>query len=92
MIRPILTYPDPELKKKSAPVVVINDAIRELVQDMAETMYHAPGIGLAAPQVGVHQRVIVIDLSGEDEAPLGPTTVAVCGPWIIGRRATGCGW
>ena len=69
MIRTILTYPNPELKKKSAPVVVINDAVRELAQDMAETMYHAPGIGLAAPQLGVHQRVIVIDVSGHDEAP-----------------------
>lgn len=69
MIRTILTYPDPELKKKSAPVVVINDAIRALAQDMAETMYHAPGIGLAAPQIGVHQRIIVIDVSAHDELP-----------------------
>jgi len=80
MIRTILTYPNPELKKKSAPVVVINDAVRELVQDMAETMYHAPGIGLAAPQIGVHQRVIVIDISAHDEAPelivaINPTIV-----------------
>jgi peptide deformylase len=69
MIRTILTYPNPELKKKSAPVVVINDSIRELVRDMAETMYDAPGVGLAAPQIGVHQRVIVIDVSASDEAP-----------------------
>lgn len=69
MIRTILTYPDPELKKKSAPVVVINDVVRELVKDMAETMYHAPGIGLAAPQIGIHQRVIVIDLTSHDETP-----------------------
>lgn len=69
MIRTILTYPDPELKKKSAPVTVINDKIRELVADMAETMYDAPGVGLAAPQIGVHQRVIVIDVAGKDEAP-----------------------
>ena len=69
MTRNILTYPDPDLKKKSAPVVVINDAVRELVQDMAETMYHAPGIGLAAPQIGVHQRVIVIDVSAHNDVP-----------------------
>ncbi len=69
MIRPILTYPDPELKKKSAPVTVINDKIRELVADMAETMYDAPGVGLAAPQIGVHQRVIVSDVAGKDEPP-----------------------
>ena len=69
MIRKILTWPDPELKKKSAPVVVINDRIRELVKDMTETMYDAPGVGLAAPQLGVHQRVIIIDVSGKEEPP-----------------------
>jgi peptide deformylase len=69
MIRPILTYPDPELKKKSAPVTVINDKIRDLARDMAETMYDAPGVGLAAPQIGVHQRIIVIDVAGKDEPP-----------------------
>lgn len=67
MIRTILTYPNPELKKKSTPVTIITDSIRELARDMAETMYAAPGIGLAAPQIGVHQRVIVIDLSARDE-------------------------
>src|SRR6266568_2767662 len=70
MIRRILHYPDPELKKKSAPVTVINDKVRELIRDMAETMYDAPGIGLAAPQIGVHQRVIVIDVTGGDEEPM----------------------
>lgn len=69
MIRTILTYPDPELKKRSAPVTIITDAVRELARDMAETMYAAPGVGLAAPQIGVHQRVIVIDVSGRDEPP-----------------------
>ncbi len=69
MIRTILTYPNPELKKKSPAVTVINDAVRELARDMAETMYDAPGVGLAAPQIGVHQRVIVIDVAGKDEPP-----------------------
>ena len=69
MIRKILTYPDPALKKKALPVTVINDKTRELVKDMAETMYDAPGVGLAATQIGVHQRVIVIDISGKDEPP-----------------------
>lgn len=69
MIRTILTYPNPELKKKSAPVTIVTDSTRELVQDMAETMYDAPGIGLAAPQIGVHQRVIVIDISAKNEPP-----------------------
>lgn len=69
MIRRILAFPDPELKKKSAPVTVINEKTRELVRDMAETMYDAPGVGLAAPQIGVHQRIVVIDVSAKDEAP-----------------------
>lgn len=69
MIRTILTYPNPELKKKSAPVTIITENTRELAMDMAETMYNAPGIGLAAPQIGVHQRIIVIDVSGQDEPP-----------------------
>ena len=69
MIRNILTYPDPELKKKSLQVTVINEKTREIVRDMAETMYDAPGVGLAAPQIGVHQRIIVIDVSPKDEQP-----------------------
>lgn len=69
MIHTILTYPDPELKRKSAPVTVITDSVRELIRDMAETMYDAPGVGLAAPQIGVHQRVIVIDISPREEPP-----------------------
>ncbi|MEI6702151.1 MAG: peptide deformylase, partial [Deltaproteobacteria bacterium] len=69
MIRTILTYPNPALKKKSAPVTVINDSVRELIRDMAETMYAAPGVGLAAPQIGVHQRVIAIDISPKDGPP-----------------------
>ena len=60
---PILHYPDPRLHKVAAPVVRVDDKIRKLIKDMAETMYAAPGIGLAATQVDVHQRVIVIDIS-----------------------------
>lgn len=69
MIRPILTFPDPVLKKKSAPVTIITEEVRQLARDMAETMYDAPGVGLAAPQIGVLQRVIVIDVAAKDEAP-----------------------
>ena len=69
MIRTILTYPNPELRKKFAPVTIISDSTRGLIQDMAETMYAAPGVGLAAPQIGVHQRVIIIDISGKNEPP-----------------------
>jgi peptide deformylase len=60
---PILNYPDPRLHTVAAPVEVVNDNVKSLVRDMAETMYAAPGIGLAATQVDVHKRVIVIDIS-----------------------------
>src|SRR6476661_8884623 len=60
---PILEYPDPRLKKVATPVAAVTADIRKLVQDMADTMYAAPGIGLAATQVDVHKRVIVIDTS-----------------------------
>jgi peptide deformylase len=66
---PILVAPDPRLAKKSEPVAAVDGEIRQLMDDMLETMYVAPGIGLAAPQVGVLKRVIVIDIAGEDEAP-----------------------
>ena len=66
---PILTAPDPALKKISQPVKQVDASIRKLMDDMLETMYHAPGIGLAAPQVGVLKRVIVLDLAREGEEP-----------------------
>jgi peptide deformylase len=59
----ILEYPDPRLRKTAAPVAAVTAEIRKLVRDMAETMYAAPGIGLAATQVDVHKRIIVMDLS-----------------------------
>ena len=62
---PILRFPDPRLRKVAAPVTNVDDGIRRLAQDMAETMYEAPGIGLAATQVDVHRQVIVIDVSEE---------------------------
>ena len=60
---PILEYPDPRLKKVAARVSAVTPEIRRLIRDMAETMYAAPGVGLAATQVNVHKRVIVIDIS-----------------------------
>lgn len=59
----ILRYPDPRLHTVAKPVDVVDDAVRQLVADMAETMYEAPGIGLAATQVNIHRRVLVIDIS-----------------------------
>jgi len=66
---PILVAPDPRLKKISEPVAAVDDAVRQLMFDMLETMYDAPGIGLAAPQVGVLKRVIVVDIAREGEEP-----------------------
>ncbi len=66
MILPIKVYGDPVLRRKAAPVTMFDDALARLATDMAETMYHAPGIGLAAPQVGVSLRFIVVDISHGD--------------------------
>ena len=67
MIRAVLKYGAPELETKSSSVIQFDDEIKRLAQDMLETMYAAPGIGLAAPQVGVNLRLIVIDISGGEE-------------------------
>ena len=68
-IRPIIIAPDPVLKAKAKPVENIDGGIVRLMDDMLETMYRAPGIGLAAPQIGVLQRVIVVDVADKDEKP-----------------------
>lgn len=65
----ILHHPDIRLRKKAAPVTAVDETIRQLVDDMFETMYDAHGIGLAATQINVHQRVVVIDLSEENDEP-----------------------
>lgn len=81
-ILPILNYPDPRLHTIAKPVREVDAAIRRLIDDMAETMYAAPGIGLAATQVNVHQQVIVMDIS-EDKSGLrvfiNPKITASCG-------------
>jgi len=66
---PIITAPDPRLKIKAKPVAAVDAKVRQLMDDMLETMYRAIGIGLAAPQVGVAQRVLVIDVAREGEKP-----------------------
>jgi peptide deformylase len=77
---PILKFPDPRLRKKATPVASVDESIRKLAADMAETMYAAPGIGLAATQVDVHKQVIVIDIS-EDRSGL----VTLINPRIVER-------
>ena len=79
----ILRYPDPRLYKNAAPVTEVNHEIRALVRDMAETMYSAPGVGLAATQVDVHKQVIIIDIS-EDRS----TLLVFINPVIVEREGT----
>jgi peptide deformylase len=81
-ILPIITAPDPRLKLKARPVAAVNDGIRRLMDDMLETMYLAPGIGLAAPQVGVTKRVLVLDVAGEGEKP---APLKIANPEILWR-------
>jgi peptide deformylase len=76
----ILEFPDPRLRRKAVPVEVVDGKIRTLIDDLLETMYDAPGIGLAATQVDVHQRVLVTDLSEDKSAPL-----ALINPEILSR-------
>lgn len=66
----ILQYPDPRLRTKAQPVATVDDEVRALIKALFETMYAAPGIGLAATQVNVHRRVIVIDVSPDQDQPL----------------------
>ena len=77
----ILEFPDPRLRTRAKPVAAVDDTIRRLVADMLETMYAAPGIGLAASQVDFHQRVIVIDISESHDQPL-----VLINPEIIARE------
>ncbi|OIQ96578.1 peptide deformylase [mine drainage metagenome] len=84
---PILVAPDPRLKQKAAAVGAVDDALRALMDDMLETMYAAPGIGLAAPQVGVLKRVLVIDIARDDE-PKAP--LRMVDPEIIGASDEDC--
>ncbi len=86
----ILEFPDERLRKQAKPVPVVDDSIRRLVDDMFETMYEAPGVGLAATQVNVHKRIIVIDVSEEKDQPL-----CLINPEILSRdgveeREEGC--
>lgn len=66
---PILCYPDPRLRTRAEPVATVDDSIRRLIDDMLDTMYAAPGIGLAASQVNIHKRIVVIDISAARNEP-----------------------
>ena len=83
-LMPIIKVPDPILRQAAVPVAEITDGTRQLLNDMAATMYDAPGIGLAAPQVNISQRVIVIDCSKDDE----PELIKMVNPEIINKSDT----
>ena len=85
MKRPILIHPDPRLKKVCDPVSDVSDELRALADDMLETMYDAPGIGLAAPQVGVLSRLIVLDCVKEEGA--APRPIVMFNPEVTASSA-----
>jgi peptide deformylase len=79
----VLHFPDPRLRTVAKPVVVVDDAIRGIVDDMLETMYEAPGVGLAATQVNIHKRIVVMDVSADKNQPL-----CLINPHIIEREGS----
>jgi len=88
---PILRYPDPRLNTVAKPVAEVDERIRQLVDDMLETMYEAEGVGLAATQVDVHERVVVMDTSEGRDQPLvliNPEIIEASTDWVLGEE--GC--
>ncbi len=84
----IVKYPDPILKQKTQPVGQIDEGIRRLIADMAETMYSAPGVGLAAPQVGSNRRIAVLDVTKADEPR---SLIVLINPEIVAAEGE-CTW
>ena len=85
-IRPILIHPDPRLKKVAAPIEGLTDQLKKLAEDMLETMYDAPGIGLAAPQIGVSKRLIVMDCVKDEDAD--PEPMIMFNPEVVWTSET----
>lgn len=83
----IYHYPEAVLAQKAAPVTTIDDTLRTLARDMAETMYAAPGVGLAAPQVGVSQRLIVLDCARKEDPP---ALIVAVNPEIVASAGSSC--
>ncbi|MGD8591240.1 MAG: peptide deformylase [Gammaproteobacteria bacterium] len=86
----VLHYPDPRLRKVAEPVELVDDTIRQLVDDMFETMYQAPGIGLAATQVDQHKRIITIDISEDKSQPLCLINPEIIASEGVERMEEGC--
>ena len=86
-LRDIITWPHPVLKTLAKPVERVDDGVKRLIEDMVETMYAAPGVGLAAPQVAQALRLAVIDVGVQEEKP-GPKLVVLVNPKIVAREGT----
>jgi peptide deformylase len=86
----VLYHPDPRLRIKAAPVAVVDDGVRRLAADMMETMYAAPGIGLAATQVNVHRRLLVVDVSETHDQPLCLINATLLQKEGVERMEEGC--
>ncbi len=82
-VRPIITLPEPLLKTVSKPVARVDDDVRALFDDMLETMYDAPGIGLAAVQIGIARRLVVLDVVKDEDAPRNP--ICLANPEVVWR-------
>src|ERR1700690_2270521 len=82
-LRTIITLPDPRLRRVCAPVPAIDDSIRALVDDMFETMYAAPGIGLAAVQIAVPKRVLVLDVAKREDETAAPEPLSIINPELL---------
>ena len=87
---PILCYPDPRLRTKATPVPAVDASIRRLIDDLFETMYAAPGVGLAASQVNVHKRVLVVDVSEGRDNPLAFVNPVIESAAGLQQRDEGC--
>ena len=87
-IIPIVLYPEGILREIAAPVDEVNDDIRRILSDMASTMYEAPGIGLAAPQIGISKRLIVLDVRNDDEENPRPDLIKLINPEITRAEGT----
>lgn len=87
---PILRYPDARLHKVAAPVTVFDEALKRLVRDMTETMYAAPGVGLAATQVDVHKQVIVVDVSERHDSLVVLVNPEIVEAWGVSDIEEGC--
>jgi peptide deformylase len=86
----ILEYPDPRLRTRAVPVAHVDDSHRRLIDDMFETMYAAPGVGLAAPQVNVHIQLLIVDVSEENDQPLVFINPKIVQRSEVGTMREGC--